>query len=92
MSSAELSRRKFRIEGHTDNIPTDLEGPWETNWELSAARAVNVLHYLVDFGVTERQCQVAGFADTVSLASNDTREGRAYNRRVDIVLLAEGHL
>jgi chemotaxis protein MotB len=87
-----MSGRKFRIEGHTDNIPTDPEGEWETNWELSADRAVNVLHYLVDFGVNERQCQVAGFADTVPLASNDTREGRAYNRRVDIVLLAEGHL
>jgi chemotaxis protein MotB len=92
MSSAEMSGRKFRIEGHTDNIPTDPDGEWETNWELSADRAVNVLHYLVDFGVNERQCQVAGFADTVPLASNDTREGRAYNRRVDIVLLTEGHL
>jgi len=92
MSSPEMSGRKFRIEGHTDNVPTDPEGRWETNWELSADRAVNVLHYLVDFGVNERQCQVAGFADTVPLASNDTREGRAYNRRVDIVLLTEGHL
>jgi chemotaxis protein MotB len=92
MSSPDLRGRKFRIEGHTDNIPTDPEGTWETNWELSADRAVNVLHYLVDFGVDERQCQVAGFADTVPLASNDTREGRAYNRRVDIVLLTEGHL
>jgi chemotaxis protein MotB len=92
MSSPEIRGRKFRIEGHTDNIPTDPRGQWETNWELSADRAVNVLHYLVDFGVDERQCQVAGFADTVPLASNDTREGRAYNRRVDIVLLTEGHL
>ncbi|MEE8591690.1 MAG: flagellar motor protein MotB [Spirochaetia bacterium] len=92
MSSPDLIRRKFRIEGHTDNISTDPEGAWETNWELSADRAVNVLHYLVDFGVDERQCQVAGFADTVPLVSNDTREGRAYNRRVDIVLLTEGHL
>ena len=63
-----------------------------TNWELSAARAVNILHALVDYQVSERQCQVAGFADTVPLASNDSPEGRAYNRRVDIVLLAEGHL
>ena len=92
MSSPDLKRRKFRIEGHTDNIATDPEGTWETNWELSADRAVNVLHYLVDFGVDESQFQVAGFADTVPLASNDTREGRAYNRRVDIVLLTEGHL
>lgn len=92
ISAPEMRGRKFRIEGHTDSIPTDPDGPYETNWELSAARAVNVLHYLVDFGVDDMRCQVAGFAETVPLATNDTPEGRAYNRRVDIVLLAEGHL
>lgn len=92
LSSPEMAGRKFRIEGHTDNVPTDPAGPFLTNWELSAARAVNVLHYLVDFGVSEMQFQVAGFADTVPLAANDTPEGRAYNRRVDIVLLSPGHL
>lgn len=92
LSSPELAGRKFRIEGHTDSTPTAEEGPWETNWELSTARATNVLHYLVDFGVNEDQFQVAGFADTVPLASNDTPEGRAYNRRVDIIVLSEGHL
>jgi chemotaxis protein MotB len=92
MRTEALSGRRFRIEGHTDSNPTDPEGAYFTNWELSAARAVNVLHALVDYGVEESQCQVAGFADTVPLASNDSAEGRAYNRRVDIVLLAEGHL
>jgi len=92
LSSPEFGGRKFRIEGHTDNVPTDPRGAYFTNWELSTARATNVLHYLVDFGVNERQFQVAGFADTVPLASNDTPEGRAYNRRVDIVLLSPGHL
>ncbi len=87
-----LPDRTFRIEGHTDSTPTDPDGPWETNWELSSARATNVLHYLVDFGVNERQFQVAGFADTEPLADNETPEGRAYNRRVDIVILTEGHL
>ncbi len=92
LTSPELAGRKFRIEGHTDNVPTNGRAPYYTNWELSAARAVNVLHYLVDFGVNENQCQVAGFADTVPLASNETPEGRAYNRRVDIVVLSPGHL
>jgi chemotaxis protein MotB len=87
-----LPDRKFRIEGHTDSLGTDPAGPYPTNWELSAARSTNVLHYLVDFGVDERQFQVAGFADTVPIATNDTPEGRAYNRRVDIVILTEGHL
>lgn len=92
LRSDDLQGRKFRIEGHTDDMATDTDGPWPTNWELSAARSVNVLHYLVDFGVNEDQFQVAGFADTVPIASNDTPEGRAYNRRVDIIVLTEGHL
>jgi chemotaxis protein MotB len=92
LSSGDLAGRTFRIEGHTDDRPTDTEGPFPTNWELSTARSTNVLHYLVDFGVDERRFQVAGFADTVPLASNDTEEGRAYNRRVDVVILNEGHL
>ncbi len=92
LKSPELKNRVFRIEGHTDSTPTDPDGPWPSNWELSAARAANVLHYLVDFGVDEKHFQIAGFADTVPLASNDTEEGRAYNRRVDIVILTDGHL
>ncbi len=87
-----MNSRIFRIEGHTDSTPTDPNGPWPSNWELSTARATNVLHYLVDFGVNEKKFQVAGFADTVPLASNDTEEGRAYNRRIDIVILTDGHL
>ncbi len=87
-----MPERTFRIEGHTDSVPTDPQGEYQTNWELSTARATNVLHYLVDFGVTEENFQVSGFADTVPLTSNETEEGRAYNRRVDIVILSEGHL
>jgi len=43
-------------------------------------------------GIEEKRFQIAGFADTVPIASNDTPEGRAYNRRVDIIILDEGHL
>jgi len=92
LRSEELAGRKFRIEGHTDDIPTDPGGGFPTNWELSTARAINVMKYLMEFGVPEERFQVAGFADTVPLASNETAEGRAYNRRVDIVILTEGHL
>ncbi len=87
-----LSDRRFRIEGHTDSTPTDPDGPWTTNWELSAARAANVLHYLVDFGVNEEQFQIMGLADTQPFADNATPEGRAYNRRVDIIVVTDGHL
>jgi chemotaxis protein MotB len=92
LASDELGGRKFRIEGHTDAVPVDPQGPWESNWELSTARSINVLHYLADIGVEENRFQVAGFADTVPLSPNDTPEGRAYNRRVDIIVLDEGHL
>ena len=98
LASDELTRtregslRKFRIEGHTDSIGIDPMGPWADNWELSAARAINILRYLTDLGIDEKRFQIAGFSDTIPMASNDTAEGRAYNRRVDIIILDDGHL
>ena len=88
--SDEIKDRKFRIEGHTDNVP--VANPiFPSNWELSSTRAVNVLHYLADYGVRENNFSIAGYADTRPKFSNDTAEGRAYNRRVDIIILDEGH-
>lgn len=87
----ELKNRKFRIEGHTDNTPVQENSKFLSNWELSAARSMNVLHYLADYGVDENRFSVAGYADTQPKFSNDTPEGRAYNRRVDIIILDEGH-
>lgn len=90
LSQEELGNRRFRIEGHTDSLDVDTT-KWPSNWELSSARAVNVLHYLTDFGADEKRFSVAGYADTRPFYSNDTAEGRAYNRRVDIIILDEGH-
>ncbi|MDR0386774.1 MAG: flagellar motor protein MotB [Treponema sp.] len=92
LASDEVKGRKFRIEGHTDDTPVDPDGPWESNWELSTRRSISVLHYLTGIGVEESRFQVAGFADTVPISRNDTPEGRAYNRRVDVIILDEGHL
>ncbi|GAB1432618.1 flagellar motor protein MotB [Spirochaetota bacterium] len=92
LKSRELQGRKFRIEGHTDSSDTDPDGPWRSNWELSTARSLTVLHYLSDFGVPEDRFQVAGLAATMPIADDSTEEGRAYNRRVDIIILDEGHL
>lgn len=89
--SPEVKDRRFRIEGHTDNTPVSSDSQFPSNWELSATRAVNVLHYLADYGVDENKFSVAGYADTRPKFSNDTPEGRAYNRRVDIIILDEGH-
>jgi chemotaxis protein MotB len=92
LASSDVAGRKFRIEGHTDSVDIDPAGPWESNWELSAARSISILHYLTDLGIDEKRFQIAGFADTVPIASNSTREGQAYNRRVDIIILDDGHL
>ena len=82
--------RKFRIEGHTD--PYEFrDGKYLSNWELSTDRAINVLHYLSNFGADEKRFSVAGYADNQEMFSNETEEGRAYNRRVDIIILDEGH-
>ena len=89
--SDELKGRRFRIEGHTDNTPVAEKSKFPSNWELSATRAVNVLHYLADYGVRENDFSVAGYSDTRPKFSNETAEGRAYNRRVDIIILDEGH-
>ncbi|MDR1352448.1 MAG: flagellar motor protein MotB [Treponema sp.] len=92
LQSPEIRSRKVRIEGHTDDVAVDPDGPWESNWQLSTMRSINVLHYLTDIGVDENRFQVAGFAHTMPVSRNDTPEGRAYNRRVDIIILDDGHL
>jgi len=92
LNSNEVGGRKIRIEGHTDSVDVDPAGPWQDNWQLSSERARAVLRYLTDFGVAENRFQIAGFADTMPVSSNLTPEGRAYNRRVDIVIIDEGHL
>ena len=92
LNSNEVGGRKVRIEGHTDSVDVDPDGPWQDNWQLSSERSRAVLRFLTDFGVDEGRFQVAGFADTMPISNNDTPEGRAYNRRVDIVIIDQGHL
>lgn len=87
-----VANRKFRIEGHTDSDDVDPNGPWEDNWHLSVERSRAILRYLVGIGISENSFQIAGFAATVPISSNDTEEGKKNNRRVDIIILDEGHL
>ncbi len=75
------------IEGHTDNVPIAFSERFQSNWDLSAARSAAVADYLL--GNTELQqgrVTVSGFADTKPLDTNDTAEGRARNRRIEIVV------
>jgi chemotaxis protein MotB len=78
-----------RIEGHTDNVPIRTER-FPSNWELSTARAVQVLKYFAEVGEIEPQrLSAAGYGDVKSVFPNDTPEHRAKNRRVEILLVTE---
>lgn len=77
----------IRLEGHTDSLPIHNER-FQNNWELSSARSIAVLELLAArFEIAPDRMAVAGYADTAPVSSNDTEEGRARNRRVDIVVL-----
>jgi chemotaxis protein MotB len=75
------------IEGHTDNVPIKQSG-WKSNWELSTARALSVLHYLAnDQGISPERLSAIGYGEYRPLTSNETKDGRKQNRRVEIVIL-----
>ncbi|MDR5898707.1 OmpA family protein [Halomonas vilamensis] len=76
---------QISIEGHTDNIPISTVR-FPSNWELSAARAIAVLRHLQDEGLNASRMRAVGYADTQPMESNDTPEGRAANRRVELLL------
>ncbi|HYK89515.1 MAG TPA: OmpA family protein [Acidobacteriota bacterium] len=79
---------QIRVEGHTDNVPI-RNSKFPSNWELSTSRATAVVAYLIGkFGFEPDRLSAAGYAEYRPAASNDTAEGRARNRRVDIVVLS----
>jgi chemotaxis protein MotB len=76
-----------RLEGHTDSIPISTPR-FRSNWQLSTSRSIALLEILTGrFGVPPARLSVAGYADTAPVASNETEQGRARNRRVDIIIL-----
>ena len=77
-----------RMEGHTDAVPIH-NSRFRSNWELSAARSIALLELLNSFGVPRERMSIAGYAETNPVEDNDTAEGRAKNRRVDIIILNE---
>jgi chemotaxis protein MotB len=80
---------KMRIEGHTDNIPIHT-AQMASNWELSTARSTELVRILIqDHGFAPERLSAAGYAQYHPVASNLTPQGRAQNRRVDIVILRE---
>ena len=81
--------KSIRIEGHTDNkaIVAPLNQRYATNWELSAARAINVARYLQKQGVDAGHLSAAAYGEYKPVADNATVEGRAKNRRIEIALV-----
>lgn len=77
------------IEGHTDNQNIRYSG-WKTNWELSSARALSVLHYLVnEKGMSPQRLSAIGYGEYQPVDSNETAQGRQLNRRVEIVIFPQ---
>lgn len=77
-----------QLEGHTDSVPIHT-GRFRNNWELSAARSIALLQlFQMKFGIEPDRFVVAGYAQNAPIALNDTEEGRALNRRVEIIILS----
>ena len=76
---------KIRIEGHTDNVPIQ-NSQYKDNWELSSARSLSVLYYLLTVNMNEKKLYPSFLGEEHPIASNDTKEGQSHNRRVDFVI------
>lgn len=78
----QIKKRDFLVAGHTDDV-----GKAEANWELSTKRAVEVVQFLQDNGVDPTKLAAAGYGEYDPVASNETKEGKALNRRIEIIMM-----
>jgi chemotaxis protein MotB len=85
----DVNDKSIRIEGHTDDVQISraLAQRYPTNWELSAARAINVTRYLQGQGINPGNLSAVAYGEWKPVAGNDTEEGRAKNRRIEITLV-----
>lgn len=82
---ATLDARQFQVAGHTDNVPIASQR-FPSNWELSAARAIAVVKFLIGEGMKSNLLSAAGYGEFDPIANNGAPDGRAKNRRIEIVL------
>ncbi len=80
--------KQYQIEGHTDNVPIRSK-KYPSNWELASARALNVVGIMIEAGVGKDRISAASFGDTKPVATNDTKDGKALNRRIDVVIVPD---
>ena len=86
----EQKEKGTRVEGHTDNVQLIDGSKYEDNWELSTARASKVIAFILEQKITTAdKVSISGYAEYKPVATNDTKENKAKNRRVDIVLLSD---
>jgi chemotaxis protein MotB len=79
--------RDFMIAGHTDDVPVKANGGYRSNWDLSTARAIEVLNTMIANGVSAQSLAAAGYGEFDPVSPNDSEEGRAKNRRIEIILM-----
>jgi chemotaxis protein MotB len=82
----EVEGRDFQVAGHTDNVPI-RSARFRSNWDLSTARAVEVVNFMVASGMQPSRLSAAGYGDQAPIGPNDTAEGRTKNRRIEITLM-----
>ncbi len=82
----EVPENNIGVEGHTDNEPIKYSR-WKSNWELSSQRALGVLYYLEENGIKPIRLSAIGYGQHQPVTSNNSKEGKQLNRRVEIVIL-----
>jgi chemotaxis protein MotB len=85
---AQIPDRRYQVEGHTDNVPIATER-FPSNWELASARAITVVRVLREGGVLPERVSGASYGEFQPVSDNGTPEGRAANRRIEIVLIPD---
>ena len=83
-----IPQRAFQVEGHTDTVPISTS-QYPSNWELAAARAITVLKAMVDAGLPAERVSAASFGETRPVGTNETQEGKAQNRRIEIIIVPD---
>jgi chemotaxis protein MotB len=85
---AGIEGRRFQVTGHTDNVPI-ATAQYPSNWELASARAITVVKQLIEAGLAPEQVSGASFGETQPISDNETKEGRAANRRIEIIVVPD---
>ncbi len=80
--------KKYQVEGHTDNVPISTAA-FASNWELASARALTVVKTMMQNSMPTTRLSAASFADAQPISANDTPEGKALNRRIEIVIVPD---